>query len=57
MNHKQKAGEIHSLAWIPQSIHTAFFADCSFLETYPKKAKNNNEKPHDNNLHIFSAYI
>lgn len=24
-NHWQKAGPIHSLAWTPQSIHTAFF--------------------------------
>lgn len=44
MNHKQKAGEIHSLAWIPQSIHMAFLAVRSFLETCPKKTNNNNKK-------------
>lgn len=57
MNHKQKAGEIHSLAWIPQSIQIAFLAACCFSETCPKKTKNNDKKPQDNNFHFFGAYI
>lgn len=39
MNHRQKAGEIHSRAWIPQSIQTAVLAFCSFVETCPEKPK------------------
>lgn len=42
MNHKQKAGEIHSLAWIPQSIHMAFLLLCSFPETCTHTHTNEN---------------
>lgn len=33
-NHWQKAGPIHSLAWTPQSIHTAFFWWRFFFPTW-----------------------
>lgn len=33
MNQRQKAGEIHSLAWIPQSIHMALLDFSGLLES------------------------
>lgn len=41
-NHKQKAGEIHSLAWIPQSIHIAFLFGLLLRDNWEKIKRGGN---------------
>lgn len=58
MNHRQKAGEIHSLAWIPQSIHMAFFAlgilpeTCECTHTYINKQINKKDRKIEHKQYI-----